>query len=275
MTDRGHRREFLLAGAFAVLLLATAVVGTSVVDARPAFEIPVHDASEDDDLGNASADGWSEAPAATLSLSSTGAGVPASDNVTAEQMKVAAAQTDQRLYLRLSWADPTNDTSTGDVRRFADSAAVQLPADASSRPPIAMGGSDNEVNVWYWSASGQSQELLAGGPGTTTKFNQSQVDTDATYTDGRWHVTFSRPLDASGNRTEIPDEADLDLAVAVWNGSNMERSGQKAASSWYYLALGPGPQGPPYETILWVIAGLAIIGSALVTIEGVRRTRGE
>ena len=89
-------------------------------------------------------------------------------------------------------------------------------------------------------------------------------------------MVLSRSLDAStGNRTAIPSDADMDVALAVWNGSNMERSGQKSVSEWHYLALGPGPQGPPYQTILWIIAGLAIVGSALVTIEGVRRTRGD
>jgi complex iron-sulfur molybdoenzyme family reductase subunit gamma len=54
----------------------------------------------------------------------------------------------------------------------------------------------------------------------------------------------------------------------------MERSGRKGASDWYYLALGPGPQGPPYEAILWAVAGIGIVATTLVTIEGIRRTRG-
>jgi complex iron-sulfur molybdoenzyme family reductase subunit gamma len=52
----------------------------------------------------------------------------------------------------------------------------------------------------------------------------------------------------------------------------MERSGRKSVSEWYHFPLGPGPQGPPYETILWTVAGLAIAGVALVTIEAVRKT---
>ncbi len=40
---------------------------------------------------------------------------------------------------------------------------------------------------------------------------------------------------------------------SCWNGSNMERSGTKAVSEWYHFPLGPGPQGPPYESTgpLW------------------------
>lgn len=270
------RRVLWLAGAFALVILVTAAVGPMVTDARPAFEIPVTDATDADNLGTADAEAWDEVPAATVSLSSAGAAIPASDDTTIEEAAVEAAQTDDRLYLRLSWSDATADRSTSSLQSFADAVAVQLPTNASARPPIAMGSTDNQVNVWYWAADDSTEELLAGGAGTTTQFEQTRISSDASHSDGRWRVVVSRSLVASGtNRTTIPSDADLDVAVAVWNGSNMERSGQKAASSWYYLALGPGPAGPPYEAILWAIAGLAIIASILVTIEGVRRTRGD
>jgi len=270
------RSELLLLGAFALVVLAAAAVGPIIADARPAFEIPVSDASEDENLDNVSAQGWDEVPAATVSLSSTGSSVPNSGSISVEEAKLGAAQTDERLYLRLSWADPTEDTSTGSLRAFADAVAVQLPNDTDSRPPIAMGGSDNRVNVWYWTGDGRTEELLAGGPGSTTNLGASELTADAGYSDGRWRVAFSRPLDGSGeNRVSIPDDSDLDVAVAVWNGSNMERSGQKSASSWHYLALDSDTGEPPYQTILWAIAGIAIVASALITIEGVRRTRGE
>jgi DMSO reductase family type II enzyme heme b subunit len=268
------RRSLSLAVAFALVILAIAAVGPTVTDARPAFEIPVTEATEGDDLGTADAAAWDEVPAATVSLSSAGAAVPAADDTTIERASIEAATTDERLYLRLSWADATRDRSTSSVRTFADAVAVQLPANESVRPPIAMGGTNNQVNVWYWSADDSTEELLAGGAGSTTRFDDSRVASDASYSDGRWRVVLTRSLEGGTNRTTVPSDADLDVALAVWNGSNMERSGQKAASSWYYLALGPGPAGPPLETLLWAIAGLAIVGSILVTVEGVRRTRG-
>jgi complex iron-sulfur molybdoenzyme family reductase subunit gamma len=270
-----RREELLLAGVLAVALVGAAVVAPTT-GARPAFEIPVHYAVEDESLDRADGAAWDEAPAATVPLASSGAAVPASGDVSVERVTVEAARTNERLYLRLTWADATRDTSAERLRSFADAVAVQLPADATRRPPIAMGGPDNRVNVWYWSGAGGGEELLAGGPGSTTAFDDPAVATNASHADGRWRVVFARPLDAPGaNRTTIPTDADVDLAVAVWNGSNMERSGQKSVSEWYYLALGPGPEGPPYETILWTIAGLAIVATTLVTIEGVRRTRGE
>jgi complex iron-sulfur molybdoenzyme family reductase subunit gamma len=278
MTDAGRpgRRDLLLTSVFAALLLVTATVGPAVVEARPAFEIPVEQGTEAGNFERATAEAWTTVPAATVAMSASGSSVPAADDITVQQTQVQAVQTDRRLYLRLSWRDATADRSADSTRAFADAVAVQLPANASARPPIAMGGTGNPVNVWYWSADGRTDELLAGGPGSTTRFDRSRVLTDARYENGRWHVVFARPLDAAtANRTAIPAAADMDVAVAVWNGSNMERSGKKSVSEWHYLALGPGPEQPPYQTILWVIAGLAIVGSILVTVEGVRRTRGE
>lgn len=276
MSDDSTRRQFVLAGVFAVVVLGTAAVGPMVVDARPAFEIPVESGADEGDFGNATTEAWTEVPASTVSLGASGSSVPAAGNVTVDQMKVRAVQTDERLYVRLSWDDATVDRSTASTRSFADAVAVQLPANSSARPPIAMGGSGNRVNVWYWSADNRTEELVAGGPGSTTPFEERTVASDATNRNERWHLVFERSLDAtSANRTAIPTDGEMDISVAVWNGSNMERSGQKAVSEWHYLALGSDSGGPPYQTILWVIAGLAIVGSALVSIEGIRRTRGE
>jgi complex iron-sulfur molybdoenzyme family reductase subunit gamma len=268
--------EWWLAVGLAVLVLASGVAPT-LVAARPAHEIPIHKATQDtgDELQQPDAAAWNEAPATTIPLSSADAGVPNAGDVTVERIRVEVVTTDARLYMRLSWADATRDTSTEKIHEFADAVAVQLPRNATNRPPIAMGSTDNMVNVWYWSGAAGDEELLAGGPGTTTRFEETTLETNATHSDGRWNVVVSRSIGSrSENRTAIPQDRDMDVAFAVWNGSNMERSGQKAASEWYYLALGPGPEGPPYETILWVIAGIAIVATTLVTIEGVRRTRG-
>jgi complex iron-sulfur molybdoenzyme family reductase subunit gamma len=277
MTPDRPGSEWWFAGVLALFVLAAAAL-PALVAARPAHEIPVHEApaSDGESLQQPDGEAWNDAVATTVPLSSAGAAVPNADDTTVERIRVEVARTDTRLYLRLSWADATRDTESGSLRGFADGVAVQLPVNESSRPPIAMGGTDNMVNVWYWGGATGGQELLAGGPGTTTQFPESTLETDATYREGRWNVVVSRSIASrSTNRTAVPAERDMDVAFAVWNGANMERSGQKSASEWYYLALGPGPQGPPYETILWSIAGIAIVATTLVTLEGVRRTRGE
>ncbi|WP_440991612.1 ethylbenzene dehydrogenase-related protein [Haloarchaeobius baliensis] len=270
-----RRSDLALVCLLGLAVVATTAVAPTFVEARPAYEIPVHYTVDDDSVEGADGEAWDRAPAATVPLSSAGANVPGGDDTSVTEASVAVVRTEETLHVRVSWADPSRNVSNEEIRSFADAVAVQFPANASNRPPIAMGSTDNPVNVWYWSGANASEELLAGGPGTTTQFPDSTMTTNATYRDGRWTVTFSRALDGtSANRTTVPTDEDLDVAIAVWNGGNMERSGQKAASEWYYLALGPGPAGPPYEAILWTVAGIGIVVTTLVTIEGVRRTRG-
>ncbi|WP_324757493.1 ethylbenzene dehydrogenase-related protein [Haloarcula sp. GH36] len=269
MTDANHIGTALLLG----LIVVTATAAAPLATARPAHEIPVSPATGD--LSTPAADGWESVPAADVPLTSAPSSVPNADDTTIEQVHVQAARGDGTLYLRLQWADATRDRSAASPEAFADQVAVQFPVNASSRPPIAMGGPGNMVNVWYWSADAGTQELLAGGVGSTTAFDQPAVQAEASYDDGTWSVVYARSVDASGdNRTTITDDGDLDVAFAVWNGSNGERAGQKSVSEWHYFPFGEGPQGPPYQALLWSVAGVAIVAVIGVTAFGIHRTRG-
>ncbi|WP_276271400.1 ethylbenzene dehydrogenase-related protein [Haloarcula litorea] len=276
MADRDHRRT-VLAAAAVTLLVTLSAVAAPMASARPAHEIPVSPATGD--LGEPTADGWDDVPAATVALASAPSSVPNADQTSVERVHVQAARGDGRLYLRLQWQDATRDVSADDPREFADSVAVQFPVNASSRPPIAMGGPDNRVNVWYWSPPTGTEELLAGGAGSTTSFPESSVNASAVHrgsgANATWTVVYTRELDAAGeNRTTVPETRDLDVAFAVWNGSNGERSGQKAVSEWHYFPFSGGPEGPPYQALLWSVAGVAIVGVVAVTAFGVHRARG-
>nr|WP_254662892.1 hypothetical protein [Haladaptatus sp. W1] len=52
----------------------------------------------------------------------------------------------------------------------------------------------------------------------------------------------------------------------------MERSGRKGVSEWHHLAFSSESGGAPFETLLWTVAGLAIVVVVLVTVSAVRRT---
>jgi complex iron-sulfur molybdoenzyme family reductase subunit gamma len=257
-----------------VSLLAVAAFVPAFASGRPANEIPVYEAvGENESLADPTADAWGDAAPVDVPLTSAPSAVPNADATSVETASIQAAHTDERLYLRVTWPDGTADRNASGPRAFADAVAVQLPVNTSARPPIAMGSTDNLVNVWYWSDSSGTEELLAGGAGSTTPFEEPAVRTQTAYEDGRWQVVFARDLRvATLNRTSVTMTEDVDVALAVWNGSNMERSGRKSVSEWHYLALGPGPQGPPYETILWSVAGLAVVFVLVVTVNGVRRS---
>lgn len=257
----------------AALLLVVAAVVPMLAGARPAREIPAP--TVEGDLSTADADGWEEVPAADVPLSAAPSGLPNHQQVSVRTVDVQAARSDGRLYVRMQWSDGDANTRVDGPRSFVDGAAVQLPVNTSTQPNIAMGSDRNLVNVWYWRADGETEELLAGGQGSTTELQGEGLSTDARHEDGTWTVVFSRPLTTDvDNRTNVTGEADLDVAFAVFNGSNMERAGRKSASEWYYLPLGPGATGAPFETVLWAIAGIAIVVVVLVTIQGIRRVRG-
>ncbi len=262
-------------GALAVIvaLVALGAFVPALAGGVPANQIPVTDAAESGEaLLDPRADAWADVDPVEVSLTSAPSGVPSAGDTTVGTLEVRAAYTDARFVLRLAWPDATADEAVTDPRSFADAVAVQLPVNSTTRPAIAMGSPRSQVNVWYWSADSGVEELLAGGPGSTTEFETSGLEVATSRTDGEWRVVLARDLTGGEARTPIDPDEDLDVAFAVWNGSNMERSGRKSVSEWYTFALGPGPSGPPYQTLLWAIAGLAIVVVIIVTVIAVRRT---
>jgi DMSO reductase family type II enzyme heme b subunit len=260
-----------------VIVVASAVV-PALVDARPAREIPAP--TVDGNLSGTAANGWDEVAAAEVPLSAAPSGLPNAESVNTRSVDVQAARSDGTVYVRLQWQDDGADRNASDPTTFMDGAAIQIPVDTTAQPAIAMGSQTNLVNVWFWKADGSSEELFAGGQGSTTQFRNPTVQTWAQHAengeDGTWTVVFSREAEPDGdNRTAITDERDLDIAFAVWDGANDERSGQKAVSEWYYLPFGPDESGTPFESLLWVLAGIAVVAVVVVTAQGIRRARSD
>jgi complex iron-sulfur molybdoenzyme family reductase subunit gamma len=279
VTDPSASRGTLLV----VVLVLVATLVPTFASGAPANQVPVMAASQSQaaSLPSPTAPAWDDASTVTVPLSSAPSQVPNANETSIERANVQAAHTQRQLFLRLSWADGTKDgnvtPSEYDAPRlnsYGDAVAVQLPANVSKQPGIAMGSPQSTVNVWWWNGAMGQQELLAAGPGTTTPFDRTTVETNATYRDGRWYVVFVRDLSADEpDRTSIGLERDVPVSFAVWNGSNGERAGRKAVSEWHTFPFGPGPQGPPYQTVLWTIAGLAI--ATVVAVTAVAVNRGE
>lgn len=274
MTDHSTR-TFV---ALAAMLVVVAAVAPVLVDARPAREIPAPTVEEE--LSGTDADGWEEVPPAEVPLAPAPSGLPNAESVNTRSVEVQAARSNGQVFVRLQWHDAEANRNTPDPKSFLDAAAVQIPVDTTEQPAIAMGSQSNLVNVWYWNADGHTEELLAGGQGSTTHIENASVQAWSEHAgsgeNATWTVVFSRSAEPAGdNRTAITEENDLDVAFAVWDGSNDERSGQKAASQWYYLPFGPGPGGAPFQSLLWVLAGIAVVAVVIVTAQGIRRARSQ
>jgi DMSO reductase family type II enzyme heme b subunit len=273
MTDGFSAGSKRLVALVAVAVLVAALI-PMLSTARPAREIPTPTVEED--LSTPGADGWEDVPAVDIPLSAAPSGIPGAEDVSVRTVDVQAAQSGSELFVRLQWSDPAKSTATDAPRSFADGVAVQIPVDTSTQPAIAMGSAQNLVNVWNWRADGTTEYLLAGGQGSTTTLPASGLSTQSSYENGTWTVTHSRSLLSNEtNQTSITGQSDLDIAFAVFNGTNMERGGTKSVSDWFYLNTGPDDGGAPFETFLWALAGIALVVVALVTIQGIRRTRSE
>lgn len=90
--------------------------------------------------------------------------------------------------------------------------------------------------------------LVAGGFGTLEVTDRGDLQGNAVYKDGRWMVVFSRPFQPKGSLQPIIDGVDpIDVAFAVWNGSEGERDGIKSVSAFTRLQV--TPEDPPRRAV--------------------------
>lgn len=87
-------------------------------------------------------------------------------------VRLKAVHYQGRLFIRASWADPTNDDATTRVEDFADGVALEFPANGvSTVPSICMGQADAAVNIWHWRADSN-----AGIKDPTEVYTSASVD---------------------------------------------------------------------------------------------------
>lgn len=271
MTDR----NVLLAGALlavGVLVVALAApAGPGLSQATGVNQLPVTEMTADDGLEDADAEAWADVEGETVVLSSAESGLPGAQDTSVSRADVETAYTDERLHVRLTWDDPAANREVDDPTAFVDGVAVQIPFEQAEEPPIEMGSEEQPVNVWFWTADGETEELHAGGLGSTTQLDDPAVTTDAERTDGEWRVVFTRDLSTDDRyRTDIDTDQRLNVAFAAFDGDADERGGVKAASEWHHYPLDPDPGPTAFELALWTVGGLAIVGVLVITAYGIR-----
>lgn len=183
---------------------------------------------------------------------------------------------------------------------------------ASTVPSICMGQADQAVNIWQWRADVESPapdlpgdgyvdsyqftddlyfpareagnpiaqlerpgatNLVAGGFGTLEATDFGGLEGHGSYYDGRWAVVFSRPLLSQGDlQPDFDGDAPMDVAVAVWDGSQDERNGIKSVSAFTQLtltteepprravpAIDDWPAYTPSDPLVLAVAGFMLI----------------
>lgn len=218
---------------------------------------------------------WKTAPVKTLVLMPQTVTVPKGGGAV-KQLKTQALTTSEALYLRLEWADPTQDTLLGPPETFSDACAIQVPLSAEPLPSAFMGAAGQPVSIWFWKAvwqkpheatpatvdlypegdwtAGQSagnpqslierpsaaEHLLAEGYGTLTAAPLEGLEAQGRWSEGRWVVVFRRGL-ASPDPEKSPTlkaGQRVPVAFAVWDGVSKERGALKSVTlNWNWLAL--------------------------------------
>ncbi len=139
----------------------------------------------------------------------------------------------RHLSIRLEWEDAAEDTHMTGATSFPDGAAVMFPLKPGASV-MTMGSPAAPVNIWLWQAYRETPfDVLSRGIGTTTRRDPllSGLCGKGEYAEGRWRVVLSRRLEGDGIAfVNLAGMRVLQVAFAVWEGSNRERGPLKAFS---------------------------------------------
>ena len=79
------------------------------------------------------------------------------------------------------------------------------------------------------------EDLNAEGFGSLTTQAHQDVDGKGNWSNNRWSVVFKRALKTNDSNDTQFTGGKAPMAIAIWNGANKERNGQKAVTQWQTL----------------------------------------
>ena len=79
------------------------------------------------------------------------------------------------------------------------------------------------------------EDLNAEGFSTLTTQAQQDVDGEGNWRNNRWAVVFKRALKTGDANDTQFSGGKTPMAIAIWDGNNKERNGQKAVTQWNTL----------------------------------------
>ena len=143
------------------LVLVLVLVGAAVMqafDANPAVSQSqqlVAGAAATDPGTDPSDSAWAGVSKVQVALNAQ-PGIYASGGGSIAELTAQALHYRGELFVRLEWADTTNDRTTVLPTDYSDAIAIEFPAKAaSSVPSVCMGQADQGVNIWQWRADSQ------------------------------------------------------------------------------------------------------------------------
>ncbi len=174
-------------------------------------------------------------------------------NIWPDKVGIKIVRNGTHIAFRFTWQDNEANNKLVAATDFIDGVALQfvntdMPNDYIGIPFFGMGDQADKVDIWYWKAavSGRGRHgpvnddsavsvLEANGFGTLEDQSEAAqiVEGIGTYKDGTWTVVMRQKLDASAFKTR----KSIPVAIAVWDGSERDRAGQKSVSEWFELKL--------------------------------------
>lgn len=165
--------------------------------------------------------------------------------------EVKALYSDTEFGLQITWADASRDQlESTRTDAFGDSVAVQIPqrfGNGISLPYVGMGDIDHPVVVALKRArdgAEHDRQFVAAGFGSLTPI-EINTEMKLAYDEAgkRWRAVFVRPL----------EDHNVDLAqglvpvgMAIWDGGEAERGGNKSLAPWRFVRLGKHPLDAAY-----------------------------
>lgn len=219
------------------------------------------------------ADAWGGEGQTVVALAAQNLAPPNLATATVPEVRVSALHDGTMLGVRLSWVRAEAAELSG-VARFADAAAVLLPAGAPRTPAITMGAAGAPVHIVQWRASWQRDVDLGASQGVTAQFPDVIRDLDPSDLFPADVAVLWNPGRALGNpMSALERTTPLEELVAEGFGTTTALPDQKAAgrgihqkNEWHVVIAIPLDRGRGMSAIApgatWPLAVAVWDGSA-------------
>lgn len=145
------------------------------------------------------------------------------------EVRVRAASGNGALAVRLEWEAVRPSRLISDVNVYPDACALVFPTNGGAVDFGTMGSPEAPVRAWHWRAGTDAPFVVkAAGIGTVERIEEHGVQARSRWSEGRWQVVLSGPLDQG--ELHFKKGSGLPVAFAVWSGAARERAGLKAFS---------------------------------------------
>jgi len=145
---------------------------------------------------------------------------------------------------KMSGMAQLNDGVPGTIEGWRANQGVQPIAKRSSHLDYGMGKNEGPWNPGRYTGNLLSdaskrvsavEDLNAEGFSTLTSQAHQDVDGKGNWNNNRWVVVYKRSLSSGDSNDTQFSGSKTPMAIAIWNGNNKERNGQKAVTQWNEL----------------------------------------